>query len=166
MIAAYAQVMRALFLLTLSLTACAPAFQEMDPGEKRAGELTLLGCGASTVTTSGVIKAMDEPPVGPGNDEVKPTPVRVCLKLTNRGSQPAKVDRSHVLLDTPHGKLSWVQDKDDEVFVVPAGESKTFAVDFETTMLLKGEDVKVRVSDAITIGGRASGLPPITLRRR
>jgi hypothetical protein len=92
--------------------------------------------------------------------------VRVCLKLTNRSSQPAKVDRSHVLLDTPHGKLSWVQDKDDEVFVVPAGESKTFAVDFETTMLLKGEDVKVRVSDAITIGGRASGLPPITLRRR
>jgi hypothetical protein len=159
--------MRALFVVTLMVTGCAPAFQEIDPGEKRAGDLVLQSCGASTVTTSGVIKAMDEPPVGPGSgDEVKPTPVRVCLTLTNRGSKPAKVDRSHVRLDTPHGKLSWIPDKDDEVFVVPPGEHKSFDVDFETTMLLKGEDVKVRVDDAITVGGHSAGLPPITLRRR
>jgi hypothetical protein len=158
--------MRRLLLVTL-LAGCGATFQEIDPGAKKAGEISATCCGATTVTAGGIIKAMDEPPVGPGGSEgEKPKPLRVCVELANHGAQPVRVDRSHLRLDTMHGKESWIPDQDDEAFVVPAGSSRTFHVDFESNLVLSGEDVKVRLDDGISVSGRAAHLPPIVLRKK
>src|SRR5262249_19969686 len=148
-----ARVSRLLFVCALMVAGCASAYQEIGPGEKKAREapgLSLTSCGASTATMGSVIKTMDEPPIGPGGGEAaKPTPMFVCFNPVNHGDKPARVDRSHLRLDTPHAHESWVPDKDDEVFVVPPGEQRRFTVEFDASMLVSGEDVKVRLDDAI-----------------
>lgn len=155
--------------LVLLAAGCAAPFTEVDPGEKHAGQLTLLSCGISTATTSDVIKTMDEPPVGPGNSSMtnQPTHLTVCMQLTNKGSQPAKVDRSHMRLDTTHERDMWTPDKDDEVFMVPPGETRKWKVQFEiSSPLLSGEDAKVSTDTAITVNGAPVHLGAIKLRRK
>ena len=158
--------MRLLLCSLLALAGCAAPFTEVNPGDKKSGELVLTYCGASTVTAGGVIKAMDEPPIGGEQDTMKPQPMRVCLRLANHGSGPAKVDRSHLKMETQHGKESMIPDKDDDVFMVPPGQTRDFGVDFETNLVLSGEDVKIRVGEAITVGGHGSQLTPIVLRKK
>jgi len=156
-------------VLALGLAGCAAPFTEVDPGEKRAGQLALLYCGCTTATTGDVIRAMDEPPVGPGNASVhdQPSHLTVCMQLSNKGSSPAKVDRSHVRLDTSHERDMWSPDKDDEVFVVPPGETRKFNVTFEiSSPLYSGEDAKVSADTAVTVNGHPVKLGAIKLRKK
>jgi hypothetical protein len=156
-------------LLVLALAGCAAPFTEIDPGEKHAGQLTLVYCGCTTATTGDVIRAMDEPPVGPGTSSSNNSPshLTVCMQVTNKGSAPAKVDRSHVRLDTTHERDMWTPDKDDEVFIVPPGETRKFQVTFEiSSPLLSGEDAKVNADTAITVNGSPARLGAIKLRRK
>jgi hypothetical protein len=152
----------------LFLGGCAAPFVEVDAGPKRAGSLELTFCGASTVTAGGIIRAMDEPPVGPTDANAPPPPgkLTVCLRLANQGAQPARVDRSHLELQIGRSKEPWEPDRDDEVFIVPPGESRKFQVTFEVGSLLSGEDVLVRANHAVTVEERPVALPPVKLRRR
>jgi hypothetical protein len=157
-----------LHVLAFTLVAgCGPQFQEIDPGPKKAGELELTACGASTVTTASVIQAMDEPPVGPtGSSMPPPARVSVCMRLENHGDKPARVDRSHFTMTKGRGKQMPEPDKEDDVFVVPPGEVRKFQVTFETSSLVSGEDFEVHAALAVTIDGNASKLPAIKLRKK
>jgi hypothetical protein len=159
----------ALCLLALGASGCAAPFTEIDPGEKHAGELALLFCGCSTATAGDVIRTMDEPPVGPGgaSSNSSPSHLTVCMQVTNKGSAPARVDRSHVRLDTTHERDMWTPDKEDEVFIVPPGEIRKFHVSFEiSSPLLSGEDAKVNADTAVTVNGAATRFGAIKLRHK
>jgi hypothetical protein len=155
--------------LALLLVGCAAPFTEVDPGEKRSGQIALTYCGCTTATTGDVIRSIDEPPVGPGNASLtsQPSHLQVCMQVTNGGSTPVKVDRSHVRLDTAHERDMWTPDKDDEQFLVPPGTTRKFQVLFEiSSPLLSGEDIKVDPATAITVDGRAVKLGVVKLRKK
>jgi hypothetical protein len=110
-----------------------------------------------------------EPPTGPtgesgGMPEQKE--LRICLKLENKGSQVAKVDRSDFELRCPHETDSYSEDHDDVEVIAHPGETRELHVSFRYSPLVHGEDVQLILDKALTVGGARVKLAPIVLRRQ
>jgi hypothetical protein len=144
---------------------CAAPFTEVKPSAP-VGAVGVVYCGSSMISPQTLVQMM-EPPVGSPDQQIDPPKeLRVCLKLSNTGGKPARLDRSHVTLRCPHEKQTWVPDRDDEIVIAHPGETRELYVTFHYSPLVAGEDVAVVLENAITVADRAAKLPAITLRKK
>jgi hypothetical protein len=148
---------------------CGAPFEAVRPSATAQG-VTVRYCGSSDVSPDAVVRAMEPPssltPEVGGSPLPGPEELRVCLRLENRGTQPARVDRSYLQLRAPREKQSWVPDSDDQEVIAHPGQTRELHVTFHYTPLVAGEDVSLVLDDAVTVGGRAAHLPPVLLRKR
>ena len=145
---------------------CAAPFDLVKPSEARGG-VALVYCGSAATSPESVMNAM-EPPTGPTGQSSLPEEkeLRVCLRLENHGSDVARVTRSDFGLRTPHESDSPAADHDDDLVIAHPGEVRELHVSFRYSPLVHGEDVQLILANALTVGGKAVKLPPITLRKQ
>jgi hypothetical protein len=152
--------------LAVSVVGCAGPFT-LVPGKAASGAIALSSCGNSSHSAGSVIAAMDGPPLGEtgGPRLDPPKQVIVCLQIDNHGSAPVKVDRSRFKLKAGYGVESWIEDADDNKFIVPAGATKKTRITFQYSKILSGEDVTIEPTDAVTVADRPVNVPAIVLRK-
>jgi hypothetical protein len=152
--------------LVLALVGCGAPFTEIKPSAPKSG-VALVYCGSASTSAESVMKSL-EPPTGPSGESSMPEQkeLRVCLKLENKGSQVAKVDRSDFELRCPHETDSWAEDHDDVEVIAHPGETRELHVSFRYSPLVHGEDVQVLLDKVLTVGGARVKLQPIVLRRQ
>jgi hypothetical protein len=154
----------------LAALGCAAPFDAVKPSAEKGG-VTLAYCGASATSTESVMKSLEPPTnvpaeVGGNNPISDQKELRVCVRLTNKGSQPVRIDRSNILLKCPHETDDWSGDRDDLEVIAHPGETREFHVGFRYSPLVHGEDVEVVFDRAVKIGNQPARLPPIVLRKR
>ena len=152
--------------LALAVVGCGAPFAEVKPSAPKSG-VALVYCGSAATSAESVLKAM-EPPTGPVGESSMPEQkeLRVCLRLENRGDQVARVDRSDFELRCPHETDSWSPDSDEQLVIAQPGETRELHVSFRYSPLVHGEDAQIVLDKALTVGGRAVKLAPISLRRQ
>jgi hypothetical protein len=144
---------------------CAGPFTEVHPSTPSSG-VAITYCGSSATSTESVLQAM-EPPAGRPDMQLRPPKeLHVCLRLSNAGKQPARLNRSYVQLRCPREKQEWVPDSDDDVVIVHPGEARELHVGFHYSPLDAGEEVAVTFDGAVSAGGRPLKLAPIVLRKQ
>ncbi|HEX8951178.1 MAG TPA: hypothetical protein VF945_05000 [Polyangia bacterium] len=153
-------------LVVAAALGCAAPFDEVKPSAPHAG-VALVYCGSAATSPESVMKAM-EPPTGPTGESSLPDDkeLRVCLRLENRGQEPARLTRSDLGLKTPHESTSPSADHDDDLVIALPGETRELHASFRYSPLVHGEEVQLLLANAVTVGGHAVKLPPIVLRKR
>src|SRR4051812_34993587 len=89
-----------------AVAGCAGPFDAVKAASSRGG-VALLYCGSASTSPESVMKSLEPPSDVPsevgGNGGVSAQEeLRVCIKLENKGDQPARVDRSYIQLKCPH----------------------------------------------------------------
>jgi hypothetical protein len=144
---------------------CAGPFTEVHPSAPSGG-VAIAYCGSSATSTESVLKAMEPPAGAPDMQLEPPKELHVCLRLSNSGKQPARLNRSYVQLRCPREKQEYVPDSDDDLVIAHPGETRELHVGFHYSPLVAGEDVAVTFDGAVTAGGRPLKLAPIVLRKK
>jgi len=145
---------------------CAAPFNAVTPSTS-AGGVSVVYCGSASTSAQSVINSM-EPPVGQsGGDNSMPEikELNVCLRLENKGSQVARLDRTSVMLHCPRETDDPQADRDDAEVIAHPGESKELHIIFHYTKLPGGEDVSLRFDRALKVGDKLVKPPPIALRK-
>jgi hypothetical protein len=160
--------MRGALVVVLAAVGCTP-FVEVKPSSPAAG-VGVAFCGSSATSPESVMKSLEPPtnvPPEVGGSSALPEQkeLRVCLKLQNRGAEPARLTRSRVRLRCPHETDPWEYDHDDEEVIAHPGETRELHIAFRYTQLPHGEDVQLLFDGALTVGGRAAKIAPIVLRK-
>jgi len=153
-------------LVALALAGCAGPFEIVsDPQTK--GDVTLSSCGASEVTASTVLRAIDNPPVGESASTLPPTrELEVCVRVWSRAAGSVRVEPQRFRLKTPREAQPWNAEHADEERVLSSGESRKFLVTFSYPPLSAGERVSVLFDEGVRLDDKRLALPPLTLRKR
>jgi hypothetical protein len=150
-----------------ALGGCAAPFDEVKPSKPEGG-VALVYCGSAATSPESVMKSL-EPPTGQVSEGTSSMPeekeLRVCLHLENHGSAPARVERSNFRLKCPGEVDTPSSDHDDDLVIAQPGETRELHVSFRYSPLVHGEDVQLLLDRALTVGGHAVKLPPMTLRK-
>lgn len=144
---------------------CAGPFEIVgDP--QTNGDVTVSSCGASEVTASSVLRAVDNPPVGAGGGTLPPPrQLDVCVRVWSRAAGNLRVEPQRWRLKTPQAQ-PWNAEHADEDRVLAAGESRKFTVTFSYPPLTPGERISVLFDDGFRLDDKRLALPPLTLRKR
>ena len=159
--------LRVVILLSLFAAAgCAAPFDAVKP-EVRTAKIVARYCGSSSYRATSVIAAMDGPPLGPtGSGASQPREATFCVQLENGSTHPVQVNRNLMHLRCGVETYTIKADRDDESFIVPAGETRKFSLTYEYgSEVLSGQDVQLGFEDALTREERPLALPPLVLRR-